>query len=214
MRMITPICSTMVFLWAQLSAMAVTIPVLIKLESSATDYLVTYVVPDGKTLAIDAIQFNGGDVVLVMTNGTTLNMNHNFAAAGSSYGMWVGFVGLYSLSRSIKVPSGVLMRVAIADVDETNSACIYGSEIDAADLYANLKPMIRSIDPLLEDGQFLLAAQVGRETIARVEQSPDASGDQWETASTFATGLGTERTVRIDADNEQKRFYRLRTLTR
>lgn len=213
MRMITPICSTMVFLWAQLSAMAVTIPVLIKLESNATDHLVTYVVPDGKTLAIDAIQFNGGDVVLVMTNGTTLNMNYVFVATGDT-SKWIGRVGLYSLNRSIKVPSGVLMRVAIADSGKTNSACVYGSEIDAADLYANLKPLIRGIDPLLEDGQFLLAAQVGRETIARVEQSPDVSGDQWDTASTFATGLGTERTVKIDADNEQKRFYRLRTLTR
>ena len=203
----------MVVLFMQFSATAAVTPVLIKLDGDGTNYLATYTVPSGKILAIDAIQFNTSvGIELVSTNGDVLTMDRKLMT-GDGYSSLSFSGGLYSLNRSVKIPSGTVLRTSFYN-GRANSACVYGSLIDADDLYARAVPSIQDVEPMFGVGAIALAVNAGNDAIVRVERSSDVAIGQWDTVSTFATGSGGERTMVLADDDAFQGFYRLRTLSR
>ena len=202
-----------IVLLLQVSAMAAISPVLIKLESDSTNYLVTYTVPSDKTLVVDAIQFyvNSG-IELVSTNGVVFKMARTLKTGDSSAS--VSYTdGLYSLSRSIRIPPETVLRASLY-IYGTNTACLYGALVDPDDLYARVPPNIQDLSIALAEDIAILAVSAGNDAIIRIEQCNNLYGDTWNTAATFATGNAPGRTIVLADKDSSRRFFRLRTLSR
>jgi hypothetical protein len=185
---------------------------LIKVES-AIDYITVYTVPSNKCLVIDAIQFYDypdSALEVVATNGVVFRMTRQ--VNGTPYYINGEF---YSLNRSVKLPSEVVLRARkTGSAYPTNSICIYGSLVDAQDLYAQATPTIKDLSVLLGGQTVSLTASIGGLTVVRVEQRTDLIKGDWTTAATVATDVTKDRTVTLTADTASSRFYRLTTLAR
>ena len=198
-----------ILLSLQLCAMAAVVPVLIKLESDPTNHLSTYTVPLDKVLIIDAINYEGsGMIEILSTNGATLSISMS-----SGQGFYQTFV---SLNRGIKISGGTLLRAPLNTAGSPNvrSVSVYGSIVDASDLYANAKPSISGFTPLISQGIITMTANVGREAIIRIERSGNIVNGDWEPLSTFATGISAEQTIALSDTESSHDFYRLKTLSR
>lgn len=212
MRLCYVVASTIV-LCLPTDLMAAVTPVMIKLESDGTNYLATYTVPQNKILIIDAIQFNTlTGIELVSTNGAVFKMSRRLMS-GDGYAPLTYSEGLYSLNRSIKIPSEVVLRAPLAS-SGTNSACVYASLVDTDDLYAQAPPSVLEFTPTFAEGIAILAVSAGADSVIRVEQCPDISGEDWRTTATFATGISPERTMALANEDSSRQFFRLRTLSR